>query len=56
MVIRQGRIGLGYANSGLQRRLKHFQGETVEPQVSPLRFASVEMTKGRAAVDLTIRG
>jgi hypothetical protein len=27
---------------------KHFQEGTAEPQISPLRFASVEMTKGRA--------
>src|ERR1700677_1514867 len=28
---------------------KHFQEGTAEPQISPLRFAPVEMTKGRAA-------
>src|SRR5271170_508257 len=26
-----------------------------EPQISPLRYAPVEMTKGRSAIDLTIR-
>jgi hypothetical protein len=26
---------------------KHFQERTVEPQISPLRCAPVEMTKGR---------
>ena len=30
---------------------KHFQERTVEPQISPLRFASVEMTKGGVVVD-----
>jgi hypothetical protein len=29
---------------------KHFQEGTAEPQISPLRCASVEMTKGRAAL------
>jgi hypothetical protein len=29
---------------------KHFQEGTAEPQISPLRFASVEMTKGRAVL------
>jgi hypothetical protein len=28
---------------------KHFQERTAEPQISPLRYASVEMTKGRVA-------
>jgi hypothetical protein len=28
---------------------KHFQERAAEPQISPLRFAPVEMTKGRAA-------
>ena len=28
---------------------KHFQEGTVEPQISPLRCASVEMTKGSAS-------
>jgi hypothetical protein len=27
---------------------KHFQEKTAEPQISPLRYAPVEMTKGRA--------
>jgi hypothetical protein len=31
---------------------KHFQERTAEPQISPLRCASVEMTKGR----LVLRG
>jgi hypothetical protein len=29
---------------------KHFQVKTAEPQISPLRFAPVEMTKGRVAL------
>jgi hypothetical protein len=29
---------------------KHFQERTTKPQISPLRCASVEMTKGRAAL------
>jgi hypothetical protein len=29
---------------------KHFQEGTVEPQISPLRCAPVEMTKGRAVL------
>ena len=28
---------------------KHFQERAAEPQISPLRYASVEMTKGRGA-------
>jgi hypothetical protein len=34
---------------------KYFQERTVALQISPLRYAPVEMTKGRGAVDLTIR-
>jgi hypothetical protein len=33
---------------------KHFQEGTVEPQISPLRCASVEMTKGRAVLRGTV--
>ena len=29
---------------------KHFHEETAEPRISPLRFASVEMTKGRVVL------
>jgi hypothetical protein len=29
---------------------KHFQEGTAEPQISPLRFAPVEMTQERAAL------
>jgi hypothetical protein len=29
---------------------KHFQERTAEPQISPLRYASVEMTKGTAVL------
>jgi hypothetical protein len=29
---------------------KHFQERAAEPQISPLRCASVEMTKGRAVL------
>jgi hypothetical protein len=29
---------------------KHFQERTAEPQISPLRCAPVEMTKGRAVL------
>ena len=29
---------------------KHFQEGTAEPQISPLRFAPVEMTKGRVVM------
>jgi hypothetical protein len=31
-------------------REKHFQERTAEPRISPLRYAPVEMTKGRAAL------
>ena len=33
---------------------KHFQEGTAEPQISPLRCASVEMTKGRAVLPSTV--
>ena len=33
---------------------KHFQEGTAEPQVSPLRCAPVEMTKGRAVLPGTV--
>jgi hypothetical protein len=33
---------------------KHFQGGAAEPQISPLRCASVEMTKGRAVPPSTV--
>ena len=33
---------------------KHFQERTVEPQISPLRCAPVEMTKGRMVLPGTI--
>jgi hypothetical protein len=33
---------------------KHFQETTAKPQISPLRCAPVEMTKGRAALPQTV--
>ena len=33
---------------------KHFQEGTAEPQISPLRCASVEMTKGRAVLPVRV--
>jgi len=33
---------------------KHFQERAAEPQISPLRYASVEMTKGRAVPPSTV--
>jgi hypothetical protein len=33
---------------------KHFQEGSAEPQISPLRCATVEMTKGRAALRGTV--
>jgi hypothetical protein len=33
---------------------KHFQERTAEPQISPLRCAPVEMTKGRAVLPATV--
>jgi hypothetical protein len=33
---------------------KHFQERTAGPQISPLRFAPVEMTKGKAALPLSV--
>ena len=40
-----------FLNSAVE---KHFQEGTVEPQISPLRCASVEMTKGRAVLRGTV--
>jgi hypothetical protein len=34
--------------------LKHFHEGTAEPQISPLRFAPVEMTKERAVLPETV--
>jgi hypothetical protein len=33
---------------------EHFQETTAKPQISPLRCAPVEMTKGRAALPETV--
>ncbi len=33
---------------------KHFQERAAEPQISPLRCASVEMTKGRVVLPSTV--
>jgi hypothetical protein len=36
-------------------RKKHFQEGSAEPQIPPLRFATVGMTKGRVALPVWIR-
>jgi hypothetical protein len=45
-----GREEAAGPNTTLRSVEKHFQEKTAEPQISPLRFASVEMTKGRVAL------
>jgi hypothetical protein len=39
-----------FENAGYALSKTHFQERTTEPQISPLRYASVEMTKARVAL------
>jgi len=46
--------GSGFSNPRERSVEKHSQERTAEPQISPLRCASVEMTKGRAVLPSTV--